>query len=62
MVETLTAREKILAYKEAKGYSYQNLADMLSESKQEVYDAITGRNQKPKSHEILANLLKMFGL
>lgn len=62
MPETKTAREKILDYKKSKGYSYQTLADMISQSKQEVYDAVTGRRQTDKSHEILADLLKVFGL
>lgn len=62
MPETKTAREKILEYKELKGYSYQTLADMVSQGKQEVYDAVTGRRQTEKSHEILADLLKVFGL
>lgn len=62
MPETKTAREKILDYKKLKGYSYQTLADMISQSKQEVYDAVTGRRQTDKSHEILADLLKVFGL
>lgn len=62
MPETKTAREKIIDYKNEKGYSYQTLADMVSKNKQEVYDAVTGRRQTDKSHEILADLLKVFGL
>lgn len=62
MPETKNARQKILDYKEQKKYSYQNLADMVSVSKQEVYDAVTGKRQTDKAHEILADLLKVFGL
>lgn len=62
MPETLTAREKIIKYKDEKGYSYQNLADMVSCSKQEVFDAVAGKRKTTKANTIIADLLKVFGL
>lgn len=62
MPETVEVRERILKWKEDNNVSYQQLALMVGKHKQEVYDAITGRNKAPAANQILLKIIQMFDI
>lgn len=62
MPETVEARERILHWKEENNVSYQQIGLMVGKEKQEVYDAIVGRNKSPESNRILLKIIQMFGI
>lgn len=62
MPETNEVRERILKWKDENNVSYQQLAVMVGKSKQEVYDAITGRNTAPGANQLILKIIQMFGL
>lgn len=62
MPETSEVRERILAWKETNNVSYQQLALLVGRSKQEVYDAIVGRNKAPGANQILLKIIQMFDI
>lgn len=62
MPETVEARDRILHWKEENDVSYQQIGLMIGKHKQEVYDAITGRNKSPEANKILLKIIQMFGI
>lgn len=62
MPETTEARDRIISWKEENNVSYQQIALMVGKHKQEVYDAVMGRNKSPEANKILLRIIQMFGI
>ncbi|MGF3114752.1 XRE family transcriptional regulator [Facklamia sp. P12937] len=62
MPETIEARQRVLDYKNQNKISYEQLAVMTGYSKPEIFNALTGKSNTPKSNQIILKLIQMFGL
>ena len=62
MPETRTARSKILAYKEEKNMTYDQLGLMLDKTPVYMQQVLEGKRTGPKANEMILKIIQMFGI
>lgn len=62
MPETKTARSKILAYKEEKNMTYDQLGLMLDKTPVYMQQVLEGKQTGPKANEMILKIIQMFGI
>lgn len=62
MPETKTARSKILAYKEEKNMTYDQLGLMLDKTPVYMQQVLEGKRTGPKANEMILKIIQMFGI
>lgn len=62
MPETKLARQKIIAYKEEKNMTYDQLGLMVGCSSVYVQQVINGQKTGPSANELILKIIQMFGI
>ncbi|GBG94945.1 hypothetical protein LFYK43_14040 [Ligilactobacillus salitolerans] len=60
MPETLTSRDKIIAFLSKNDISFADIATMYSISKQDVGDYLSGRKKNPAANKLIIRLISDF--